>query len=252
MQAVPVYLYDNNLTVLYSDVTVPNRGDKVYQRDLKAYKGVDNTIKLQVKNNDQKKVDMSNRTVQFNVVDRANRVNYITKTAENVNATNGLFSVTLSENDLLDLEGQWYNYSITVLNADNTKNVAYTDDAFEAKGNIQVIDAVYPDFVDSAQLELLQGTEYTPAVDANADLNKNTALHTAQVQFSSVFTGTITAQASMSTSISQDNNEFFDVASVDYINQASTDYFTFAGVYAQVRFRVQTTSGSVENILYRS
>lgn len=252
MQTLPVYLYDNIVDILYSDVTVPNRGDKVYQRDLKAYKGVNNTVKLQVKNNDQKKVDMSNRTVQFNIVDRSNRINYVTKTAENVNASNGLFSVTLSEGDLLDLDGQWYNYSITVINNDGTKNVAYADDAFEAKGNIQIIDAVYPDFSESSELLLLGGTEYTSAVDARADLNHNPALHTVQVYFGSAFTGTVRAQASMSTSIQSSNDEFFDVSVQNYTVEAGPVYFNFTGIYAQVRFQVETTSGTVSKILYRS
>ena len=252
MQTLPVYLYDNTVDILYSDVTVPNRGDKVYQRDLKAYKGVNNTVKLQVKNNDQKKVNMSGRTVQFNIVDRANRVNYVTKTATNVNASNGLFSVTLTEGDLLDLDGQWYNYSITVINADGTKNVSYADDAFEAKGNIQIVDAVYPDFAESTELLLLNGTEYTSATDSRADLNHNPALHTAQIYFASDFTGTVTAQASMSTSIESNNDEFFNVSTQTYTAEAGPVYFNFTGVYAQVRFRVETTSGSVSKILYRS
>ena len=252
MQHIPIYLYDNNITLLYSNAGVPNRGDKVYQRDLKAYKGVDNAIKLQVKNNDQKKVDMSSKNLQFNIVDRANRVNYVTKTAENINATSGVFEIVLSDNDLRDLSAQWYNYSITVIGEAGDKSVAYVDDAFEAKGNIQIIDAVYPDFAESNEMRLINGTEYTSAVDARADLNKNPALHTAQVKFDTIFSGTITAQASMNTSFSQDNDEFFDVHTTNYSNQSVTDYFNFTGVYAQVRFRVEADAGSVDTILYRS
>ena len=251
MQAIPVYLYDNSITVLYSDVAIPNRGDSVYQRDLKVYKGVNNTVKLQVKNNDQKKVNMSSRDVQFNLVDRDNRVNYVTKTATNINASDGLFSVTLSENDLLDLNGQWYNYSITVINTNGTRDVSYVDDAFGAKGNIQVIDAVYPDFVESNELVLLNNSEYTAAVDAHSDLNKNAAIHTAQFYFTSAFTGTVTVQGSMEETLQSSNSEFFDVVTKDYTSQTTTDSINFTGIYAQIRFRVETTTGTFSKVLYR-
>ena len=54
MQLVPRYLVSNNTVVVSDDFAENKEFRKVYQRNIKITKGIDNTITLEVKNIDQK------------------------------------------------------------------------------------------------------------------------------------------------------------------------------------------------------
>jgi hypothetical protein len=59
MQLGSVYLYPNRLDVYTNfDDWVHERNRKVYQRNLKVYRGVDNRIEFRVKTSDQKVVNI--------------------------------------------------------------------------------------------------------------------------------------------------------------------------------------------------
>ena len=64
-----LYLYDNNVTVYFSPETggfTTNRSSKVYDRKLNFFKGIDNTVLFSFKNDDQKPVGITGKTIYFN------------------------------------------------------------------------------------------------------------------------------------------------------------------------------------------
>ena len=76
MQTVTSYYYDNTVVVQFDitdtcliPVEIPQRNRVVYTRPLQIYKGITNVVKIQVKNADQKPINITGHTLTFNVVD---------------------------------------------------------------------------------------------------------------------------------------------------------------------------------------
>ena len=68
------YLYPNRVeaySFLASDWS-KERFNMVYSRDLKIYRGVDNRIDFQIRNGDQKKLNVSGQSIVFVLVSRDN------------------------------------------------------------------------------------------------------------------------------------------------------------------------------------
>jgi len=138
------YLYSNkvDVQVLDDDPTIKTRNRKVYTRPIKVYKGVDNVITLNFKNNDQKPADIAGLSFTFSIKsDDATTANvwYSTATISNVSAAIG--SVTLDTANVANLTQEYYNYTITY-NSGNLKLPTYVDDNFGASGQLHVVSSV--------------------------------------------------------------------------------------------------------------
>ena len=66
MHKLPIYIYETGFT-LFSDLdgTVKQGYTPMYQKDIQVVKGVTNTIKFTVKNQDQKPLDINGETLTF-------------------------------------------------------------------------------------------------------------------------------------------------------------------------------------------
>ena len=71
MHKLPIYIYETGFT-LFSDLdgTVKQGYTPMYQKDIQVVKGVTNTIKFTVKNQDQKPLDINGETLTFNLVNK--------------------------------------------------------------------------------------------------------------------------------------------------------------------------------------
>ena len=114
MQAISVYLYPNKLDVYTNSLATwtTERYTRVYNRNLKIYRGVDNRIDLQIRNADEKATDATGVTLVFNLVDRDTQKLILQKDTVTVDATRGRFYVTLTETELLEVDRTSYQYSI--------------------------------------------------------------------------------------------------------------------------------------------
>ncbi len=79
----------------------------MYARNLKVYKGVKNPLVIEMKNNDQKPVDITGKTFVFNILDQENRKTLISKTGTITNASKGKVQFDVTESDLLKVDGQF-------------------------------------------------------------------------------------------------------------------------------------------------
>jgi len=225
----------------------------MYARNLKVYKGADNPIVIEIKNNDQKPVDITGKTFVFNVLDQDERKTLISRTGTTVNASKGKVRFNISENDLLNVSGQFLNYSILETTA-GSRGAVFVDDQYGALGNIEVIDGPYTEFRESREVNLPNTNPVS--VEAYPQLNQNSALHTAQLYLTN-FTGKIKVEASLAPVSELDTDEYFTVLEKQYTNESTNQYFNFNGVYSHVRFskadRDDSTAlaGTVDKILYR-
>lgn len=70
MQKISTYLYPNRIELLADLAGFPVEYTNVYQRTVKIYNGIDNTIEFDIKNADQKRIDLDDLTpIELNVMD---------------------------------------------------------------------------------------------------------------------------------------------------------------------------------------
>ena len=106
MQFNPVYLYSNKLDVFTEQLAAwtTERYRKVYNRNLKIYKSVDNRIDIQVRNSDQKTMNITGSTLVFNLVARDTQDLVFHKDFTNQDSLTGKVTITISEEELFDLD----------------------------------------------------------------------------------------------------------------------------------------------------
>lgn len=152
MQKISSYLYPNRIEVI-ADValdpsTCPVEWKIVYQKPIKIYKGVDNVLELEVKNADQKRVDIFGKSVKFVLMDQTS------KEIETYDATivddgstacvKGVARISIPEADLTDLDPQHLKFTSYILNNDSTKTLLYGDTKYGAQGFVDLLDGVIP------------------------------------------------------------------------------------------------------------
>jgi len=146
MQINSVYLYSNKIDAFTSplDSQTIERYRRVYNRNLKIYRSVDNRIDLQLRNSDQKPLTITNSLV-FNLVSQSTGKLVVQKdmvlTPDDLTAkVKGRAYVVLSNDDMVDIEEGFYQYSVV----EETRNlIAGTDEYTVSSSRPTYIDSQY-------------------------------------------------------------------------------------------------------------
>ena len=221
-----------------------------YTPPIKVYRGLDNRVRIEFKNRDQKRVNMADKSASIVILDKENGVAYVERALTTIDDTRGIMEANITENDLLALDAKLYNYGIKVTDGEGRVNPAYADDNYGANGTLEIAEGVYPTFVESTTEGFTSG-DTGSTITLKPYINRNTANHTAQIYFSSEFTGTLTIEGSINPSNSIQNADFTTITTKTYTAQTANDYINFTGVYSAVRFKRSTTTGTLSQILYR-
>lgn len=147
MQKISSYLYPNRIELLADLAGFTTEWTNVYQRTVKIYNGIDNTLEFDIKNADQKRIDLDTLTnIELNVMDSSgnallNSPYCVTKLDQT--SYKGLASVTIPKEDLEELAEQYLRYSVTAVK--NGKDVIlYGDSRFGATGTLELINNAMP------------------------------------------------------------------------------------------------------------
>ena len=130
MQSLRVYLYDQILKLqISSDQTITLEDRTVYTKPIVLYKGIDNTLKLLVKNADQKAVDIASKTFYAELVRTPQRDFVAAYTATTVSASTGVAEFVITASTINPEPVGWYHLLIkyTETGADH---LAYSDDNY--------------------------------------------------------------------------------------------------------------------------
>ena len=249
MTAITSYLYKQNHTVITVDPTVGTTMSMFYTPNIKVYRGIDNEIRVNFKNKDQQKTSIVDKTVTFIMIDKEASTTLITRTITPVNAPDGVGKFTLTETDLLNLDEKFYTYSFKVVDGEGNTQIGYSDDTYGAGGVLELVEGVYPTF--KASTSEAFGAGNTGSVIYNDPyINRNVAQHTAQVYFSSAFTGTLLIEGSLGPATqSLNNDDFTTIQTETYTAQTDNAVANWNGVYSAIRF---TRSGTeLSKVLYR-
>jgi hypothetical protein len=129
----------------------------VYAKTVKIYNGIDNTIQFDIQNADQKRIDLTTLSnLEMNVMDMAG--NELPESPYMVTATaiQGIGTVTIPAEDIVDLSDQNLKYSVTAV-SNGADVMLYCDSRFSAVGTIEVIGNAMPKFRPEIVYDRFQG-----------------------------------------------------------------------------------------------
>jgi hypothetical protein len=244
--------------------STPNRENTlVYAKPLQIYKGIDNKIRLLIKNQDQKLQNLIDTTIVFNLIDSAN-YELVFSRAVAVSLIKGAAVLTLDEADLNDVAAGMYNYSVKLISGEGETKIVYADDNFNAQGQARVNDSVYPQFFASSQPNLGPfynnnpnrsgfsdgAIMYTDVVNVFERVKARSVLQTVQY-YGTNFTGTVEVQGTMEAAITAYPTSWFTIDTRTFTGLTGCRFSNFQGKIGLVRFKITTTSGTLTKILYR-
>jgi hypothetical protein len=156
MYSSTVYLYQQITRVLLIDTGggyFTARYDPVYAKQLTVNKGVDNVFLFEFINQDQKPVNITGSSFVFRLMNQTGDQLIAEKNMEILSASTGRVKVVLNSADTIDIIAQPGSYSIQ-RTAGSYVQSAFVDDNSGARGNCNIVDSVFPEFVPSQELTI--------------------------------------------------------------------------------------------------
>jgi hypothetical protein len=265
VQTITGYLYQQTMDLIINLDTLPNRENQlVYAKPLQIHKGIDNKIKMLFKNQDQKLQSLLDTVIVFNLIDSTNYELVYSRAVNVVADKKGQAYITLDETDLNDVAAGIYNYSIKLITGENEDRIVYSDDNYNAQGQARINDTVYPRFVSSLQPKLGpfynnnpnkngftdSGIVYSDVMEVLNRVKSRSVLQTAQY-YGTDFTGTVEIQGSLSATMTEYPSDWFTIDTQNFDSFSGCLFSNFVGKIGLIRFKITTTSGSLDKILYR-
>jgi hypothetical protein len=233
----------------------------VYSRNLQVYKGIDNVLEFKLINPDQKPLDVDRYTPKFVAFDE-NRNMIIERDGVNLQegdstayTKKGLFSVTITENDLLNVKDQYLSYNIYLIDFDETKVQTYANEWFDSAGVIKVSSSAFPGPSASYSIDTFledNNSWYSEAIDAQPGINGNEALHTAAV-YTDSYAGDVVVQGTLENQITG-TTSWADIAT-ETLSGSETEPkpINFNGVFNFLRIKATANpANSITKILVRN
>lgn len=275
MHKLPIYIYETGYT-LFSDLdgAVKQGYTPMYQKDIQVVKGVTNTIKFTVKNQDQKPLDISGETLTFNLVNNETGAVHIQKACTTVDdgstvATKGVATITLNESDTATLVSKFYKFSVTRTIGGSGNHATYANTHYGVAGTLEIIDHVYPAFTNSVELPntdftrpttsnfYKQGgqiTEYfSSVVDALPEYKRGNPVHTFQY-YSDTYTGDLTIQGTLDSQVTP-SSSWVDLTTISLTSSDTLGYANVTGVYNYFKLKHlpdNSNTGTLDKVLVRS
>lgn len=264
MYSTTVYLVQQRHQVVLVDIdgeAFDRRYRPVYARKLTANKGVDNVILFEFVNQDQKPVNITGSTLLFRIISQDGRELFYTTEMVILNAQFGRAKVTIGRDELAHMDAQPASWSIERISGD-LKEPVYVDDYAGARGYIDVVDSVYPQFTPSGTMTIpthgYVDVGNPNRVHTSEIYSNDRSLVTFQLDFDR-FTGNIKAQGSDTLL-----GPWYDIdQQYEYDNTSTRDHINVQGRHGWLRFEInqyganataniQVANGSVSNIALTS
>jgi len=267
MQKISSYLYPNRVTLTIDLATHPTEWRIVYQRRFKIYKGFKNELLLDIKNAEQKRIDVSSKTIKFSILDQNNQELYLATAVHS--STPGLATVTIPHTALSEVKPQFLKYSVYIQNVDSSKSPIYGDTQFGLGGTIELIEqglpTQIPDIVidtfnylldESVQPSVRRYTSEAALINPLNDLVSNPEINLDFV-FNN-FEGTVSVQFTEDSVVQTEspwtNVETFNVASTTTTltkTYTNPDY-NKSKIWARIKYILSpNTTGIIDKVIVR-
>jgi hypothetical protein len=125
----------------------------VYAKRLTINKGVDNVLLFEFINQEEKPVNITGSSFVFRAIDQKGTKLLVDEPLVILNGPTGRAKVTLSAEQLLEIQAQPANYSITRTSGNLTEAV-FTNAQAGARAPVDIVNSVMPTFVPSSELTI--------------------------------------------------------------------------------------------------
>jgi len=148
MQKIQLYLLPNRITVTTDLVSggFTTEFRQVYQRTIKLYKGIDNTIELDIRTSDQRKQNIVGKTAVLGFYDAQHRQLFEASGLADLSKV-GLISITVTKDQLEKLDPQQLRVTAKLVE-DEIESIVYSDSQFELFATADVLDGYNSKFDD--------------------------------------------------------------------------------------------------------
>jgi|694.fasta_scaffold32956_8 hypothetical protein len=237
MQKIITYSYPNRIQLLADLAGFTVEYTNVYQRNVKIYNGIDNTLEFDIKNADQKRIDLTTfDSIQLNVMDAAGNALPNSPYDVEISDIKGISTVIIPSDDLVDFTPQFFKYTV-VAEKDGLIMPLYTDGHFSAVGMLELVASAIPTTKPSrvfntftAELDYLGNpTHHSSAIPARF----YEAIPTTTLSFSikcDNFIGTIYLEGTTASTISVDSFKKATTLQTWTTTVATSNTITFSNV----------------------
>jgi hypothetical protein len=254
MQLIPRYLLSNRTNLVADVAGFVTEFRPVYSRQLQVYKGIDNVLEFRILNAEQRAIDITAYTPKLIAFDENNNLlleKEGTVLDDGSTTTRGIFTVTITENELLNVKQQYLKYNVFLVGDDNNRTLTYSHSNFDNDATIYVNARTFPGPQSTHSVEQFTQVNVTTeewvseAIYAQPGINGNEALHTAAV-YTDAFSGDVIVQATLDNDVTE-STQWADIATLSF-NGSETEPtpVNFNGVFSYMRFK--TTSNPAEKI----
>jgi len=262
MQTTPMFIYHQRYRVISLDQeNYHNRRYYLpYTRNLKAHRGTDNRILIEFVNQDQKPVSLLHKTFTLRILDEVGEELLLELPLEIINAERGQTRFLLSEQDLDSMEPGLKHFAIEqrteIYSTPEDENEVpvlldvffepvYVDDYAGARGQIDILDSVMPEFIKSKTLTI---PDIAPAPDYTSSTIETDAVlqYTFQIKLDD-YTGDIIVEGSTDT-----DGLWYSITESTHVLETATRGINTVGYHPFIRIRfADNTNGAIEEIIYR-
>ena len=223
------------------------RNTVMWNKPLKVYQGVDNAYELVVTDFDQQSVTLSSYTARFRAIDANGSYALDKPLAIKVGTTNKL-NLILNSEDLNDLIPGFYTYSVT-LDDGTYQRPLYFEQNGNAVGQLEVLTGPFESVHGRTQAVTSFSTVGSALVSGAITLNPlddsgSVGLHTVAIFKDSTVEGTFTIEGSLASTATS----WFIIDTVELIEDTTTDYLNFNGIFNFIRYQFVPTIASTGNI----
>jgi hypothetical protein len=216
MQTISFYLYSNRIDVYTNSFVgqIDERYRRVYNRNLKVYRGIDNRVNFQVRNSDQKKTNINNSYVVFNLINKETKELIVKKDCVVQDSAEGMLYINLAEQELRNVEPGLYGYTLYTESRTDlgggyyssfNKRLLYIDSQYGAEAAIEIGEDISGEPINSLEIKefgIKAAFEEVPfyvssIIDARPNLTVPQSWHTFQFVMDN-YSGSITIEGSQS------------------------------------------------------
>ena len=161
MITIQSYLYPNKVEAqIWDSAIFTTRNRQMYAKPVTIYKGIDNPIQVNVKNQDQKAVNMLGYAMQADIQDSVNSLTVGSFPVTFANVSLGRGSFTIDRSTVNSLDHRIYKLTLKTIRLDNnTEQPVYIDDNYGVPLDLHVLPAYYSNTptTDSPNESILDG-----------------------------------------------------------------------------------------------
>jgi len=252
MLKIPIYLLPNRIKVVASLSESRTEFRQVYQRKIKLYKGIDNNLEFQVKNNDQKPVDISVYTATLVLLDQDQ--NLILQKDGTGDSTLGTLNFVVTASELEQIDQQYLLNTVYLThNSTNESILVYTDTQYNASGTVEIIDSSFPRpraaQVVSVFNSDLNNVFTSEAVELQNSIGGNDA--TTTIAFYADLDDNVEIWATIDPSSNDSSTVWSKISEINLLGSTLT-YTNITGNYTFIRFKYNGDYGTIEKVLVRN